>query len=161
MPIDRDTVTRKASENARDAQSAFDLSDAERECLEDILRSDEAFGRLVTAQQAAVGVRPGDFRIDEETGEHATAAAGHLGTALDRVLSDRVEDAKHAVELAKAEGMDLPWLQGLILYEAGYRSVDDLRDATQDVLIQDAGIPPATAAKITAAVGSYRESESA
>jgi len=144
-------VSREARDIASDARKARDLSDAEGETLRDLLKSDEAFGQLVTAQQAAVSVSAWDHAVDSETEELAHEGAGSLGDAIDRVIDARIQDAQAIVELTDAVDTDLPWGQASKLYQAGIEDIDDLRGAGQSELI-DAGVPRSLAARLQAAV---------
>lgn len=149
--MNRDAVRSEARHIADDARETRDLSDAGAECLRDLLRSDEAFGQLVTAQRAAVSVDADDHDVDEPIEALARKGATPLGTAIDLLVDDRIADAQAVVALTKAVDTDLPWGQALKLHQAGVETVDDLRDAEQADLV-DAGVPRSTAARVTAAV---------
>jgi hypothetical protein len=148
-------VRREARDIASDARKSRDLSDAEAETLRDLLRSDEAFGQLVTAQQAAVSVRAWDHAVDSETEELAHEGAAALGDAIDRVIDARINDAQAIVELTDSVDTDLPWGQASKLYQAGIEDIDDLRAADQAELI-DAGAPRSLAARLKATVDGGR-----
>ncbi len=148
---EKQIVQRKARLWARDEASERDLSDAEQECLRDLLQSDEVFGQLVTAQQNAVALTSGEDDDLVDVVDHASDAAGELGEAIDIVLDKRVEEAREIVALAEAASELGTWGVFIKLYRAGYTSVEDLQTVSESDLA-DAGAHPSVAAEIKAYV---------
>lgn len=151
--VDDRVVQRKAREWARDTADEYDLSDAEWECLQDLLSSNEAFACLTTAQQAAVSIDEDLPRVDEEIHAQAREGAQHHGDALDQLIEALVDDAQEIVALAEAIDENATWGVMIDVYQAGYQSVSKLRAVDQQELIADAGIPPSYAARIKAEIG--------
>jgi len=152
-------VTRKAREIARDEAQDQDFDDAEWECLEDLLKQDEAFGHLVTAQWSAVAIDHERHDIDVTVEEHARKGAERLGTARDRVIEQRVQQAREIVALAEEIDSNVPWGVTIDLYLAGFTTLGEIRETDQEELIDEAEVAPSLAARIKAAVG-YSEGES-
>lgn len=154
--VDDQLVRTEASNIAADARKTRDLSDAESECLRDLLASDEAFGALVTAQQNAVLV---DEDVDEDVDWLATDAADKLGRAIDLRIDVKIAQAKDVIALAydDAAGESLTWTVAMQLHQAGFTTVTDLREADQQELIDEADIAPSLAARLKADHGGPEE----
>jgi hypothetical protein len=150
--VNESTVRSVAKGIARDARKTKDLTDAEAECLRDLLASDEAFAFLVTAQQSAVMFDNGGFDVDDETVELAIDAAGQLGDALDRVVDDHLEDAR-AIEGLRQTVDAIVGIEAYHLFKVGIESIEDLHEASQSELADAKLIGPAKAATIKAEVG--------
>lgn len=150
-------VSQKARFIARDEARARDLSDAEWECLEDLLKRDEAFGQIVTAQRAGVSLNEDDYRIDEQTADLAHEAADRLADARERVVEQRVEESKEIVALARLVDRPAPWGVMIDVYLAGFQTAEELREADLHELVAEAGIAPAIAERIRAAVNDPKE----
>lgn len=148
--VDDRTVAQEARRIARDARSTKDLSDAESECLRDLLQSDDAFALLVTAQQNAVLVDSDEHDVDAETAGLARGAAANAGHAIDRIVEDRIEEAETVVALADQLGDPATWGVVIDCYRAGYQSVAAVRNADLEELIADSGIHPEVAESIKA-----------
>lgn len=155
--MDDRQVATEARQIAHDARQTKDISDAESECLCDLLQSDEAFGKLVTAQQAAVAIDADRFDVDAEIERLAQAGAAPLGDAVDRVISDQIKKAEAIVEFADAAGDPVTWSVAMTLYQSGYTSVDDLREASLHDFVADAAMAPELADRIKADVGDVEE----
>ena len=151
--VDDRVVQRKAREWARDAADEYDLSDAEWECLQDLLASSEAFAYLATAQQAAVRVDEDLDGVDEAIHAKACGGAQQHGDALDQLIGAFVDDARKIVALAEAIDRNAPWGAMVDVYQAGYQTVSKLRAVDKQRLIADAEIAPALADRIEAELG--------
>jgi len=145
------TVRNESRSIAADARQTRDFSDAEAECLRDLLAYDEAFAQLVTAQQAAVLVDVDEHdSVDEGTATLARDGAQAQGDAIDRVVEERIEDAQAIVTFADDAGEAITWSVASTLYRHGFTSVDDVRAASQQDLITEGGVGPSLAARIKA-----------
>lgn len=150
--MDDRTVAQEAGQVARDARTTKGLSDAESECLADLLKRDEAFGLLVTTQQQAALVDTDDHRVDELTAHLAAMAAGSAGRAIDRLVEARIEEAQEIVALAKAVDEPAPWGVMVDVYRAGYETIEALHGVDRAVLVADAGLAPTVAEDVLAGV---------
>lgn len=148
--VDEDTVRSEARDIASDARSTQDLSDAETACLRDMLNSDEAFALLVTAQQNAVLVDADTHDIDEDTEHLATVAAGRAGNAIDCIVEDRIEQTREIVALADDMHERFGWTTAWKLHAGGYETVDAIREADQDEIVEQTGMSPQLVASVTA-----------
>jgi hypothetical protein len=155
--VNEDAVRSEARHIADDAREAHNLSDAEAECLRDLLKSDEAFGQLVSAQRAAVSVDADQHDIEKNTESLAREGAAPLGNAIDQIVELRISDAQAIVELSN--DLPVPWGRTMQLYRGGFRTIEDLKNATQQDLIEDAGVGPSIAARVKANVGSTEEDD--
>lgn len=142
--VDEDIVQRQARYISQDA----DIPDAESEVLRDLLKSDEVFGALITAQQNAVMVNTDDHDITDRVQNYAGRAASAAGTAIDAVLEDRKAQAQMIVAIS--DQLDVPWGAAWSAFQAGYRSVDDIEAASQEDLVDD-GVPEVSAARMKVA----------
>ena len=150
--MDDRTVAREARRSARDQQEANDLTDAETECLRDLLKSDEAFSALATAQQNAVLVDE-DCDVPTNVVKNARGAAEHLATCRELVVHERVQDALTIVALAEAiYPKRIIWGPLIDVYRAGFETVEDLQAVSQQELTATAGIPPSVAERIKAGI---------
>lgn len=147
-------VERKVRAITQDTQNARDLSDAETECLEDLLRGDEVIWNLITAQQSCTRLYADD-EADGHIEARARDAASDLGPAIDYRVDQLLADAQAIVEFAD-EVDELEWGVTISLYASGFESVADLRAATQSALIE-AGANRSLAARIKAEVGDVQE----
>ena len=141
-------VQTEARNIASDARSTRGLSDTESEILRDLLKSDEAFGALVTAQWNAVLVDAEEHDINDGVEQLATDAAGWLSEAIDDIINTRVEQAKAIDELASE--IQEPWGQALALFNAGFETAEDLTGVDEDELYTTDGVTRSVAARITA-----------
>jgi len=157
--MNEQVVARKAQEIARDTAQDQELNDAEWECLEDLLKQDKAFGLLVTAQWSAVAIDHERHDVDLTVEDNAREAAEWLGNARDRVIEQRLQQAREIVALAEKIDSNAPWGVTIDLYLAGFSTLEELREADQEELIDEADVAPSLAARIKAAVG-YPEGES-
>jgi len=138
----------EAANIARDAQTTRGLSDAECECLQDVLASDELFVHLVTAQQAAIDAAyHADHRDFDDLETLARKGATPLGEAIDDVVEGYIEDVGLICDLADA--CSTSWTVATKLYYAGYRDSEAVRTADLHELIADSGIAPTIAEAIT------------
>lgn len=146
---ERDRMAQKEAANiARDARTTRDLSDAESECLQDVLASDEVFAHLVTAQQAAIDAAyQADQRDLDGLENQARKGATPLGEAIDDVVEGYIEDVGLICDLA--DECSTSWTVATKLYYAGYRDGEFVRTADLHELIADSGIAPTIAEEIT------------
>lgn len=143
-------VRNEASNIAADAIKTRDLSDAESECLRDLLAGDEAFGALVTAQQNAVLVDADEHDINKDMQSMAAAGAGQIGDAIDWIIDKRIEQAREIVALAECGPDVLSWGWALQLYQGGFQSLEAIRTAEQATLVAETGMSPISVSKLTA-----------
>ena len=154
--VDDQRVRHEASNIAADAVKTRDLSDVESECLNDLLRSDEAFALLVTAQQNAVLVNAGDHDIDQDTEQLAVGAAQAAGDAIDRIVEGRIEDAREIAALADRGPDVLTWSWALQLYQGDFETLETIREVDQATIIAETEMSPASVAKLKADLGGQK-----
>jgi len=141
-------VQTEARNIASDARSTRGLSDTESEILRDLLKQDEAFGALVTAQWNAVLVDADEHDINDSVEKLARDGAGHLSEAIDDIINTRIEQAKAIDELASE--IQEPWGQALALFDAGFETAEGLAGVDQEELYTTDGVTRSVAARITA-----------
>lgn len=152
--VDHD-IRREATTMAADAQKAYDLSDAERECFRDLLQNSETFKHLVTAQQSAVLVADLDD-VEEGIANLAGQGAEPLGTAIDRLGEQYLADAREIVALAEDLGEGIHWGTATKLYQAGYETIESIRNDTMHELVAEASLHPDLAEQVKDNVGGQK-----
>jgi hypothetical protein len=156
-------VQREARDITSDLRGRDDehgLSDAEAECLRDLLQRSDAFGELVRAQQAAVRVEHDMDGVDESVHTKAHDGAYQCGEAIDQLVQHTVGDAESIITLARELYDDGTWGPVVDVYRAGYQSVENLQAADLQQLIADAGMHPAVAEEIVEAADTLQEDDS-
>lgn len=144
--MNNNVISQKARQIARDEAQERDLEDAEWECLHDLLKSDEAFGHLVTAHWSAVAAADA---IDNEVAYLATSGAEDLADARENVIEQRVEQAKEIVELAATIDEEAPpWGIMIQVYRRGFTTPEELDEVGLHELIAETGIHPQVAETI-------------
>jgi len=133
------------------------LSDAEAECLRELLGRSEAFTHLVRAQQAAVLVDQEMIGVDEGVCRKAHNGAHQQGEAIDELVQHFVTDAEAIIALARELYDDGTWGPVVDVYRAGYQSVEDLQEADLQELIADAGMHPAVAEELVESARALQE----
>ena len=114
-------VQREARNIASDLRGRDDehgLSDAEAECLRDLLGRSEAFTHLVRAQQAAVRVDQEMVGVDEGIHNKARDGAYQCGEAIDELVQEMVSDAEAIIALARELYDDGTWAPVVDVYRA-------------------------------------------
>jgi hypothetical protein len=147
-------VQREAQEYASDLRGRDDehgLSDAEAECLRELLGRSEAFSHLVRAQQAAVLVDQEMVGVEEGISAKAHDGAHQQGEAIDELVQHMASDTEAIIALARELYDDGTWSPVVDVYRAGYQCVEDLQEADLQAVIADAGMHPAVAEEIVAA----------
>jgi hypothetical protein len=147
-------VRSEASNIASDLRGRDDkhgLSDSMAECLRDLLHRSDAFGELVTAQQAAVRVEHDMPGVDEGVHTKARDGAYQCGEAIDELVQHMASDTEAIIALARELYDDGTWSPVVDVYRAGYQCVEDLQEADLQAVIADAGMHPAVAEEIVAA----------
>jgi len=155
--VDEQKVRSEATTIAAGARRTRDLTDRESECLRDLLAGDEAFALLVTAQQNAVLVDTNDHDIGEVVEQLAVDAAGAAADAIDRIIDERVGDAKDIVVFAD-EVDALSWAVAIDPYQSEFRTVTDLQRATRPELV-NAGMAPKLVDRVKDDVGDFVEGQ--
>jgi len=157
--IDKEIWNEKAKEIAWDERysknGSFD-QDAEAEVLQELLTGDETFGAVITAHQNAVFVDNHELsdELSDDTLRHLVLAAHDLSHVREMIVTRHKETTQEVVELR--DRLELPWSGAFELYQAGYETVQGIRDATQSEMSEE-GVGKALAARAKAEVS--REAE--
>ena len=148
-------VREQAEQIAREEADAYGWIDGKCEILRDLLCDDQAFANAVIAQQHLArfdGVIDAGADTVDRALEGALAAADVREHRVQRLSAT----ASQIVMLAKELDQWPEWIDAYRAHQAGFVSIQELRDVTRDTLV-DADLHPDVADRLIEAADDVEE----